>query len=1015
MVNLDAKENVPGTIPEEILQLAGSYSEDFEGQGGYMKTKAESLSEQHSLEAASCWLATFPSTRDSLGKTEIGTVNVLVTIIGAHTRRIESRVEALRSIFRAARHSLPLVQRKEVVSNAALKNVLKSVFVSELGGQARERLVGFFDASSQNVHTSEDTFCLWSEFLDTSPAAMCHIKLLNVIWSKIRAILSKSSQALMQADSAQFKTLMSRTFQVIVKHRDDTLSTIKTQLKTREKARSKKGEDAGHPASPNEKVLPAVQILRYFYGTIQALVKMSPGRVAIEIMNEFLVRDLLNGMSLVHPSDGVVNADPVTARMLQGFIHNNTITIFINLCNSEHVHIDEKLSLFRHLRPLIFSIQEDGEESLLGHFPMDKIGSRECDSQMELVKFELLLTILRTTPKFPGALVARMVPYLRWTVGVALHHYPVLASSPSQVHRYLGDLGRKSKDKNDFSAPFGIGSGGNAQGEDENQASLLAKLIAAIRLFLLDAPDSVAPALDDLLVEMSAHTSPTCQTLVKSMWSVAFDRRTTEESVGAIVSLYGAARNMGSCPPAASLIDTVGSCLVLLGHEQQTVAMQKLFSRFPKMFLAESSDSGTSCISDVDTLKEGWAFCQLLKTLHWERVLPNCPKVTNFFRSGLLKTALSCTLVGLAGTIESVQRFLCGLKCSVAIVEGLNRINVDIPQSFLDQAWSSIKAAMPLLSTGLPNLAGSGGGAGLEKRFLLLLECGEAVAHAGCCFQLVRASTLESEVLPWIDFLGKMIRAFERVSPSLMLSMQMAAGLGVMGFLRHSSGRSFSSIKWVKRLGEKRGFDKFAAAFHRLIDALCTGLTEGNSWIHRYALLELLSLCLRFDFGPYVANTKTSNSLSSWCVPDKMFESVMRHHGTARGAQQRPGVHEAEREYMFDRTSRSVLEKDGVLTVSVLRSFYEASRKRGVGLANGARGDPGMINKLREGVGMVQNGLEVVRKNIAHLNAVANAGREKGKNGGLVLGQGTLALRSEMAEKLKAAHREIGDILKTIG
>ena len=143
----------------------------------------------------------------------------------------------------------------------------------------------------------------------------------------------------------------------------------------------------------------------------------------------------------------------------------------------------------------------------------------------------------------------------------------------------------------------------------------------------------------------------------------------------------------------------------------------------------------------------------------------------------MLKTALSCTLVGLAGTIESVQRFLCGLKCSVAIVEGLNRINVDIPQSFLDQAWSSIKAAMPLLSTGLPNLAGSGGGAGLEKRFLLLLECGEAVAHAGCCFQLVRASTLESEVLPWIDFLGKMIRAFERVSPSLMLSMQMAAPL----------------------------------------------------------------------------------------------------------------------------------------------------------------------------------------------------------------------------------------------
>ena len=98
MVNLDAKENVPGTIPEEILQLAGSYSEDFEGQGGYMKTKAESLSEQHSLEAASCWLATFPSTRESLGKTEIGTVNVLVTIIGAHTRRIETTALQVKTI-----------------------------------------------------------------------------------------------------------------------------------------------------------------------------------------------------------------------------------------------------------------------------------------------------------------------------------------------------------------------------------------------------------------------------------------------------------------------------------------------------------------------------------------------------------------------------------------------------------------------------------------------------------------------------------------------------------------------------------------------------------------------------------------------------------------------------------------------------------------------------------------------------------------------------------------------------
>lgn len=1004
MALIGVKENIPDSIPKDILELAGVYSENFESQYEYMRTTAESFSAQYSLESALSWLESVCATSSLLRKTEVGVVNVLIHIIGAHTIRLEGVFEAIKHIFRSVRSSLPLVQRKEVVSNKVLKNALKSVFVTVLCGQAMQRLSGFCVSKStvgtdQNLNPN-DIFCLWGEFLDTSGTAIFFIKLLNLIWSKIRAILTEHSESLLKSDSGRFKKLLSRTFHVILKHRDDTFSTMKAQLKSREKEHIKKGQGAGQPASADETVLPAVQILRYFYGTIQALVKLSPGKVAIELMNEFLVERLLIGISFVHPVDGTVNADPVTARMLQGFIHNNTITIFINLCNLDNVHIDEKLGLFRHLRPLIFTNQASREENLLG--TISEVSSKENNLKMELVKFEMLLIILRTTPKFPASIVARMVPYLRWTVGLALQQYPVLAISPSQIEYSLNCIMEKSKEKNDFSASFGVWNGNNAQGENKNSTSLFTKLIAAIRLFLLDAPDSIGPALDKLLVEMSAHTSPTCQVLVQSIWSVVFDRRSTEQNVGTIFSMYCAARKMGHCPPAVSLIDTVGNCLVLLGPDEQTIAMQRLFSRFPKVFVAETpklqKSNSASTVSDVESLMEAWAFCQLLRTLHWERVLPNCPKVTNFFRSGLLKTALSCSVVGLSGTIGSVQRFLCGLKSSLFIIDGLDRVNADVPQMFLDQAWGNIKAVMPLLLTGLSRHVGK---VDLDKRLLMLVDCSAAVSYAGFCYHLVKSSNLESEVLPWINFLTKSIRALERSSSSMVASMQIAACLGTIGFLRHSSGRSYSSIKWIKRLGHKQLFDKFSVAFRGLIDALCIGFSENaQSWPQKYVLMELLSLCLRFDFGPCVSNTTESSTLSSWCIPDEIFESVMRHHGTTGSPEVRSSIQQKEQEYHFHRTNRSVLKNDGELTMSPLMAYSELPSGGTVGSDAQA-----YLGKLQEGAKLIENGLEIVRESVT---CPSTANLEKGVD------QGSFAIRRQVVEKLKAVHERLGDVLNKI-
>jgi len=1046
------KENMSPskTIPRVILHLAENMEESFVSNTLSFALTAEvhieNLRTKYTAESVLAWLESTCSIEEPTLK-HTSLIRVMFGLISIYAGEMvsegDSPSSALDYIFQTFRVVFPLATNKRKSDSMEFKTFLRKYILSPMGEKVKN-ICQYFLASNQEVWASpskkltEEFYAVWDRLLLGGSIAFEHLNVpfLNVLWPNVmNGVVAAHSANMMTVNAVQFVKYTRKTVATLILGRNGALKLVQAQLMWREKDRRKHGRAPGSLPSQEEKSLPAISLIRYYYGLIHQLCVACPSKVLF-CLHSYLLSELClctTVTSFLHPIYGIANADPMTARMIQGYIHSTTATVFIKLCNTvmegptefviqESASENRAEDLFEFLRPQCFSDDERrGEnmrESLLSLpkvianadpvYASTTSTSGDEPSSVELHKLDLLLMILRTTPKLPVLLKSKMIPYLRWAVGLALNLFPFVGASHCQIERRLADFLRAqenavrgtsvdnslSEKNHDPTVPFGLMSPSNAACHDESASkriSYFSYFIQSIRLFLTDIPKNTGAELDLLLVELSAHTAPMCQTIAQHAWKMIFERRSGSQNANSIISLYQSVKSLGTTPVSFSLLNTIRNCLSLLNADDQNATLQKLFSPIPKIF-QQHHHTGDGLILNEAIIKEAWAFQELLKVIPFQSMLPHCPRVATFLESRMLDLAINATMSiqpsntrrefydGIGKSKEalyfpSVQRLYVGLSCSLSLLNGVS--SADIITAKANALWGNIFHAMPLIRRAWQELLRGMGPKAREhdaytqkeSEGSILVELLVTIASIPTrCPTLVTNNNLETHLLPWMSFLNDCIHSYDnptiRIGNKRVSSVEVATSLSMLRLLKYSISVPLTSVVWVKNLNDRGTSRKFSDLFTTLVHQLWTAskyrLMSDNSWISYFATMELLSFCVRFDFGPLVSSHCQKGFY--WCIPNgAMMDEVLKFHESStnqdqRVTRQQPNSieekgkgSEGSEVFMplsltFNGTPFFCLETDGALTVNVLKSFY--SKPDLVKLANMRGVDEAVATKL---------------------------------------------------------------------
>ena len=1020
------KENVSPSksIPAVVLHLAENMEENFVSNTLSFALTAEvhieKLKTNYTPESVLAWLESICS-NEELTLKHTSLIRVLFGLISIYAGEMfaggDSPSNALDYIFQTFRLVFPLATNNRKSNSMELKAFLRKYILSPMGDRVKNICQQFL-ASNQEVWASPskkligEFYAVWDRLLIGGNIAFEHLNVpfLNVLWPNVmNGVVAAHSAILMTVNAMQFVEYTRKTIATLILGRNGALKLVQAQLMWREKDRRKYGRAPGSLPSQEEKSLPAISLIRYYYGLIHQLCAACPSKVLL-CLHSYLLSELClcaTVTSFLHPIYGIANADPMTARMIQGYIHSTTATVFIKLCDSvmegptefvlhETAGENRAEDIFEFLRPCCFSTGEprgkNMRESLLSLpkvitnadpvYASTTSTSGDEPSSFELHKLDLLLMLLRTTPKLPMLLKSKMIPYLRWAVGLALNLFPFVGASHCQIERRLADflLAQQNivrgttpgnsliEKKHDPTVPFGL-SPSNAACRDEGASkriSYFSYFIQSIRLFLTDTPKNSGAELDLLLVELSAHTAPMCQIIAQHAWKIVFERRSGSQNSNSIISLYQSVKSLGTTPISFSLLNTIRNCLSLLNADDQNATLQKLFSPIPKIFQQHHTDDGF--IMNEAIIKEAWAFQELLKVIPFESMLPHCPRVASFIESRMLDLAINATMpiqqsnstkqfydgTGKrkeAFCFPSVQRLYAGLSCSLSLLNGVS--SADTITAKANALWGNVFDAMPLirrawqeLLRGMgPEARGRDAYVHKQTKGSNLVELLVTIASIPTrCPTLVTNNNLETHLLPWMSFLNDCIHSYDytaaRIDNKRVSSIEVATSLSMLRLLKYSVSVPSVSVVWVNNLNDRVTSRKFSDLFTELVHQLWTAskfrLISGNSWVSYFATMELLSFCVRFDFGPLVSSHGRKGLY--WCIPNgAMMDEVLKFlesstkHAQRLTRQQSNRIEEKDSECTknctplslpFNRIPFSCLETDGALTVNVWNSFY---------------------------------------------------------------------------------------------
>eukprot|EP00505_MAST-04D_sp_SCG-Rhode-Island_P001507 Stramenopile-MAST_4_protein_1507 len=883
------KENVSPSksIPAVVLHLAENMEENFVSNTLSFALTAEvhieKLKTNYTPESVLAWLESICS-NEELTLKHTSLIRVLFGLISIYAGEMfaggDSPSNALDYIFQTFRLVFPLATNNRKSNSMELKAFLRKYILSPMGDRVKNICQQFL-ASNQEVWASPskkligEFYAVWDRLLIGGNIAFEHLNVpfLNVLWPNVmNGVVAAHSANLMTVNAMQFVEYTRKTIATLILGRNGALKLVQAQLMWREKDRRKYGRAPGSLPSQEEKSLPAISLIRYYYGLIHQLCAACPSKVLL-CLHSYLLSELClcaTVTSFLHPIYGIANADPMTARMIQGYIHSTTATVFIKLCDSvmegptefvlhETAGENRAEDIFEFLRPCCFSTGEprgkNMRESLLSLpkvitnadpvYASTTSTSGDEPSSFELHKLDLLLMLLRTTPKLPMLLKSKMIPYLRWAVGLALNLFPFVGASHCQIERRLAD-------------------------------------------FLLAQQNIV--------------------------------RGTT---------------------PGNSLIEKKHDPTVPFGL----------------------SPSNAACRDE-----EAWAFQELLKVIPFESMLPHCPRVASFIESRMLDLAINATMpiqqsnstkqfydgTGKrkeAFCFPSVQRLYAGLSCSLSLLNGVS--SADTITAKANALWGNVFDAMPLirrawqeLLRGMgPEARGRDAYVHKQTKGSNLVELLVTIASIPTrCPTLVTNNNLETHLLPWMSFLNDCIHSYDctaaRIDNKRVSSIEVATSLSMLRLLKYSVSVPSVSVVWVNNLNDRVTSRKFSDLFTELVHQLWTAskfrLISGNSWVSYFATMELLSFCVRFDFGPLVSSHGRKGLY--WCIPNgAMMDEVLKFlesstkHAQRLTRQQSNRIEEKDSECTknctplslpFNRIPFSCLETDGALTVNVWNSFY---------------------------------------------------------------------------------------------
>ena len=646
---------------------------------------------------------------------------------------------------------------------------------------------------------------IWNENLLNNDTASSQAILLASTWKSTILIIESFSTLFDAIKPKEYDDLLLRTIKASIKNCKEIFVLMSKQLKEREEKYKSEGRDPSAPASLSEKSLSSVKLLRYHQLKLKELVEFSSSR-SIVLHHRVVIDHMIASVAFVHPLYGLPNADPVTARSIQGYLHALSATTLKHLCvaverDNDNNNIDESSnmsSVFYHFMPTYKCKNEKDEnknENLLTWFQNYDFTSSSLSTRnnnklrtdeeinIELSKLDILLMFIRTSKNFSLQIQLSTIRYIRWIIIYAMELYPYLAMSPQQIQSNLMKM-NVNENRSKWRGSHGLYT---EEGVDDDDNSFLSRLCKSIRLFLSDSPKEIGNDLDELLLEIISHTHPICKSISKHIWPIVYGRRSSAQNVNGIVQIYQFTKILQNACLRRNILENLGENISMLSDFEKCKVIDQIIVNEQSGLLVKIANNTFS--NHANFIENTDVYLTLFESIEWNNILlvkapgdqqqQNNNTTIDLTNSNNNSNSASSTMSSYVnklyefiyndlfpscvenlklqnGYIKSIRIYTYSLRCTFAILKHFHAAGHDdhVRVQMYNDVWQTILQMKPLLINQMLSVYRSN----KFEEYSLFLNMVKQICQISQCGPLLACANIDQHITPLLDMFANICK-----------------------------------------------------------------------------------------------------------------------------------------------------------------------------------------------------------------------------------------------------------------